>query len=135
MKDLVHSSLRHVFTALAALGTYLALHGAVGPDDVDAVNAAGASLGDGLSVIVAALVARLFLWLSGKAMWPAGDSKTSGSGVTLLALCLCIGSLAVGGLSGCSGVPVRVGIVGPDGTLSYSSKGGLAIDARVHAAK
>lgn len=132
MKDTIATSLRHAFTALAGLGTYLLGHGLIGSEDAPAVNAAGASLGDVLKVVAAALVARLVVWVSGKVV-TGGASDVHG-----WALCLCIGSLAVGGLSGCSAdqlaaaraVPVRFKLITPGGGIGYSSKAGLTVDYR-----
>lgn len=123
MKEILNSFLRHAFTGLAGLGTYLAQHGGIDPTDVPAVNAAGVSLGDALQVIIAILLARLFLWLSGKVVKPGAP--------LLVVLCLCLGSLTVGGLSGCSGMPVTIGLAGPDGTVSYSDKGGLVVTGQL----
>jgi hypothetical protein len=104
MKPIIATSLRHAFTALAGLGGFLLARGAIGADDVQSVNAAGASLGDALSVIAAALVARLMVWLSGMIVTGGAPSVKS------LSLCLCIGTLAVGGLPACSAYPVTASL-------------------------
>ncbi len=138
MKEILQSSLRHAFTGLAGLGTFLALHGWIDPAEVDKANAAGVSLGDGLQVIIAILVARLVLWVSGK-MFANGKLPTADNSATLIVF-MCAGSLIVGGLSGCQsansrGWPVTIGITGPDGAVSYSSKGGLVVEAVIRAEK
>ena len=103
MKDTLLTSLRHAFTALAGLGGFLLAHGAIETADAANVNAAGATLGEALAVIVAALVARLVVFISGKIV--------SGSASSIV-VCLCLGTLAGAGLSACSDYPIT-------GTLSY----------------
>ena len=137
MKAIAATSLRHAFTALAGLGTYLSAHGLIGGADAPAVDAAGASLGDVLAVIAAALVARLAVWLSGKAV-TGGSSR-----VQSLGLAIGLGSLAIGGLSGCSAaqlaalqaIPVNACVLTPNGKVCYSSKAGNEADVDLSAAK
>lgn len=91
----IATSIRHAFTALASLGAFLASHGWLDSADVPAVNAAGASLGDAVGVVVAALVARFVWWV--------GSQIVSGGGVSSVALLLCgCGAAAVGTLPSCS---------------------------------
>lgn len=130
MKDTITSALSHVFAALAGLGTFLTLHGMIGVSDTSAVDTAGASLGDVLAVILAALVARLGVWISSKVL-----NGGSSSGVQVLLLSLFAGTLLAGGLTACSaeqmaavrGIPIHIGIQGPNGSVGYDSKGGLEI--------
>lgn len=132
----VSSALRHAFTALASLGTFLSVHGWISPSDAAGVNAAGVSLGDALAVVAAAVVARLLIWIGGK--FAGGDVSLFTLGASM-----CIGTLAVGGLSACSAdqlaaaraIPIRIGIQGPDASVSYSSKSGLAVEAVIRAEK
>jgi hypothetical protein len=134
MKNIISTSLRHIFTALAGLGTFLAMHGLIGPSDGAAVDVAGATLGDALAVVAAALVARLVVWATGMVV-------TGGvPNVPLWMLSwLCVGTLVAGGLPACSpaqmeaarAIPIRIGIQGPDGAATYSSKGGLQFHAIV----
>ena len=127
MKDTLLTSLRHAFTAFAGLGGYLLAHGAISADDVQSVNTAGASLGEALAVVAAALLARLVIWISGKIV--------SGGSVSMIAMCLCLGMLAVGGLSAChpgsnfdaedwqatAGISFRDPATGAKAGLSFSS--------------
>lgn len=109
MKETIASALRHAFTALAGLGTYLALHGLIGAADTASVNVAGATIGDALAVVAAALVARLVVWVTGK----MGAADKSPLVPVLLVVC---GTLAVGGLPACSpDYPIS-------GSLSYRDK-------------
>ena len=135
MKDTLASLIRHATTALLALGGLLASRDFIDPSDVAAVDAAGVSLQSALVVIVVAIAGRLAIFLAGK-IFPAAAAKLTrpeAGGPLAVMGWIVVGTLAggLGCLPACSnGVPLRIGIVGPDGTVSYSSKGGLAVDYR-----
>lgn len=125
MKATITTSLRTAFVALAGLGTYLFNHGLIDPDAVSQVNDSGATLGDALGVVAAALVARLIWWLGEKV-------KTGGSVPVFALLSYCVlGTLVAGGLSACHGVPVSIGVRVPNGSLSYGSKSGLSGQVKI----
>jgi len=141
--------IRHAVTYLAGIGTYLYQVGAIDASGVDAANAAGASMQDGTAILlslVAVVATRWAINLLGK-IFPATAAKLTGgagSGLPLpVILCgaaagllgLSLPSCSADQLSAARAIPVRIGIAGPQGTLSYSSKSGLELSARVHADK
>lgn len=138
--------LRHFLTFLAGLGGLLATYSVIAPSDVDAVNAAGASLIDPLVVIggaVAAGVTRLAMsWLHKQFLGPARLEKEASGGTSLL-LVVALGTMAgiMGSLPSCSsdlnsrGWPVTVRLEGPDGSVHYSTASGLEVAATVRASK
>lgn len=148
MKETITSILRHAVTGLAGLGGLLAAKGWIAPDDTAAVDAAGANLGAALVVIGSAVAVRLLMM--GLAKFPtlfrlgAGETKGgTGNGASGGAALLLLVSTAAG-FMGClpscapgqlSNVPIRIGIVGPDGSVSYSSKGGLQVEVDASSAK
>lgn len=144
MKAYLTSLLRHALSALLGLGALLASKGLINPDDVDAVSAASASLVDALVVVGVAVVARLIFskvpWLapasSSGSDEPVGssangvDQRAASGGTSGLLLMAGLLALALAALPSCAGVPVRVGIVVPEGEIGYSSKGGLTVQVR-----
>ena len=144
MKAQLTSLLRHALTALFGLGGFLTAKGLISPDDAEAVNAASVSLVDAIVVIVVAVVARLiFSKVPGLAPAsssgsddPAGssangvDQRAASGGTSGLLVMAGLLALALAALPSCAGMPVRVGIVVPEGELGYSSKGGLMIQVR-----
>jgi hypothetical protein len=141
------SQIRHFLTFLAGIGTILVGWHLIDPEQVAAVNAAGAALIDPLLIIagaIAACVARLVLaWITNLFRNGSGELESKGGtppgGAALLFAVL--GTAAVlGGLPSCSpgqlaNVPIRIGIRGPDAAVSYSSKSGLAVDAVIRGEK
>jgi hypothetical protein len=139
---------RHVVTYLIGLLTaWLALH--LAGDDLKAATDAAKALidplvilGGALSVIVARLAMpflnKLFRRDTGNAM-----DDSSGSGMVSLLGLLCMAAGLLGALPSCSPaqiaavreMPIRIGIQGPDAAVSYSSKGGLQVDAVVRGNK
>jgi hypothetical protein len=139
--------IRHTLTFLAGLGGMLVTYSVIAPSEVDAVNAAGSSLIEPLTVIggaIAAGIARLAIgWLRKRFLGPARPGKETSGGASLLMLAA-LGTMAgiMGFLPSCSsgdlnsrGWPVTLRIVGPDGTVSYSPKSGLEVEAEVRATK
>lgn len=128
------SLLRHCFTALAALGAFLATKGIIDPSDTAAVNTAGATIASGLVVILTAVIARLAIVLAAKVKssgWVAGiTDKASG-----WALWLCVSAsagLMVLALPACSTTVTRTTM--PDGTIievTAKSSDAAAIGAAV----
>lgn len=127
------SQLRHLLTFLAGLGGLFLSWQIIAPDQVAAVDKAGADLIDPLIIIIGAVaagIARLALgWISSLFGRGAGEI---GEKMPLWAGLLIGTAAAVGGsLPSCSGAewPVRVGIEGDGYRADYSSKGGLSIHA------
>ena len=131
---------RHALTYLAGLlAAWLTLH--LTGTDLEAAKQAAQALIEPLVVLagfVAVILVRLAMPLF-KNIFPDGMDKETGSaggasgGKLPLGLLLLCGTLAgiMGCLPACSnGVPLRINLTGPDGTASYSSKGGLAVDYR-----
>lgn len=139
MKDLITKTLTTATAALGGLGTYLATKGLIAIGDIDAVNGAGTSLGAALVVILGAVITHL-LMVAGAKLFRRGAGeqeveKSGGSGgTTPLILLACTAAALMGGLPSCS-MPLRVGIAGPDISASYSSKGGLQVDAVIRPEK
>lgn len=114
MKDQLLSLLRHAASGLAGLGALLASKSLIAPDDVDAVNAAGLSLGDSLVVIVGALLMRLLLM--GISRFFPTDGNSTRPGVDVLLVMGTAAALMTTTLSSCSDYPVT-------GSLSYRDPG------------
>lgn len=136
----ITSQVRHFLTFLAGIGTILLGWGLVDPEAVERVNAAGAALIDPLLIIagaVAACVARLVLgWISNVFRRGAGElNNKGGSGGSLPTLLLLCGMAGLMGFSlpSCAavdGLPIKAKVLLEEGTLSYSSKGGLEMEYR-----
>jgi len=101
MKNDLASLLRHAFTALAGLGGFLAAQSLLDPADATAVNAAGATLAESLAVIIAAVLARLLLTLTGK-WFSAGAGESGPAAGGPLVLVGAAGILLMGCLPSCS---------------------------------
>lgn len=133
----IASLLRHALTFLAGLGGLFFSWSIIAPDQVAAVNAAGADLIAPLTIIlgaVAACVARLALsWIF--KIFRHGSGDVTGAG----GLSLWIGVMAAGGLClalpSCSpetrevlkAFPIRTTVVTDYGTVGYSSKSGISV--------
>jgi len=134
------SYLRHILTFLAGLGGLLVSWNLIAPEEVAAVNAAGAELIAPLAVIlgaVAACVARLVIALAGKFFRNGFGENSGGPGGLPLWVVGCMAA-ALMGMPSCtslSQVPIRIGIQSPDAAFSFSSKSGLTMDAVIHAEK
>ena len=136
------SHFRHQLSFLAALGVMLASWHLLAPEQVEAVNKAGAQLIEPLLVILGAIAVflsrQVMAWLSGFLVRKDRSGKgTSGTA----ALLLLIGTAAVismaGALSSCSpdqirvmkDVPIKGCVFTDQGKVCYSSKSGLEVDA------
>jgi hypothetical protein len=138
MKDTLAAAIRTVLVCLAGLGGFLASHGLVDAADAATLNAAGATLQDALAAIATALVMRLMIYLMGKIT----GKEVSISDLPLVTVIGLLGAAAAVGtlLPSCSAsdwaafkaLPIKSCIVTEQGTVCYSSKGGLEIqvDAR-----
>lgn len=133
------SQLRHFLTYLAGLGTALATWHLIAPDQVEAVNKAGADLISPLTVILGAVgvfVFRLAItWLGKIFSGLAGKASGGMSGGTML-LMVCGTMAGIGGcLPSCSAqqlaaaraVPVKACVITPEGNICYSSKAGIEV--------
>jgi hypothetical protein len=128
MKTLITSLLRHSLTALAGLGTLLAARGCVAEEDAEAVNAAGTSMIEVLVVVLAAIFARLLIFLLGKAKNGngSGGGQLYGLGGCLLFMTVGAGSLLS---ASCAQYPISGGLTyydvesGAKGGLSYTQDG------------
>lgn len=136
MKETLLSLVRHALIALLSLGTFLSSRGMIAPEDVEAVNASGATIREALAVAITAMLARLILKFGGK-IYSAhkGDGNPPGSLLLLLGLA----GLATLGLPSCTpaqreaaaAVPVKACYTDAHGnTACYSSKGGIEVDVR-----
>lgn len=128
------SQVRHYLTFLAGLGGLFLSWQLIAPDQVAAVDKAGADLIDPIMIIigtVAAGVARLAIgWISsliGRGASGIGD-RLNGIPVWLglLGTAVVIG----GSLPSCSngGFPITASVLLPEGKLSYSAKGGVNME-------
>jgi hypothetical protein len=137
----IGTHIRHQLTFLAGLGGILLGWNLIAPEEVAAVNEAGAKLIDPLMIIagaVAAFVGRLAIsWVTGVFRRGAGengetDKSGPSGGMSALLLMTCAAGV-LGGLPSCSTAewPLSVGIEGDGYSANYSSKGGLAIRATV----
>lgn len=136
------SHVRHFLTFLAGLGTILLGWNLLAPEQVAEVNAAGGKLIEPLMVILGAVgvfVARLALsWMTRIFRSGSGeldDDPKGGSGGGLPCLLLLCGMAGLMGfcLPSCaavSGMPIKASVLVEEGTLSYSSKGGIEMQYR-----
>jgi hypothetical protein len=138
----IASQIRHFLTFLAGLGGLFLSWQIIAPDQVAAVDKAGADLIDPLIIIIGAVaagLARLALgWIGSLIGLGAGELGNKASGFPVWVGLIATAAL-VGVLPSCSpaqmdalrAVPIRVGVETPDSRVSYSSKGGLVVEARV----
>lgn len=139
----IPSILRHWFTlAATAITAWLVGILLLSTDDQAALAKAVSDLVGPLVIIGTLIVTALWRvaleWITQIFRRGAGEQeveKSGGSGgTTPLILLACTAAALVGGLPSCS-MPLRVGIAGPDISASYSSKGGLQVDAVIRAEK
>ena len=144
MKETIATLLRHAFTALAGLGTFMYSQGYIGSDDVADVNASGAALGNALSAIIVVILVRLFMKFSGKLMDAHAadvDTEKKNDDGGLYGLLLLLGMVGLFGLAlpSCSpsqleaarAVPINACYTSKDGArVCYSSKDGVEVDVR-----
>jgi hypothetical protein len=114
MKEQIYSALRTALTALAGLGGLLASKGAIAPEDVASIDTASIGIADGLAVIGAALLMRLFIFLGGKL------KAVSGGNAALLGMVAAL-LLGLGALPSCAAT------FNPDGSASLSTDPDAAI--------
>jgi hypothetical protein len=132
----IASQVRHFLTFLAGLGGLFLSWQIIAPDQVAAVDKAGADVIDPLIIIIGAVaagVARLALgWIGSLIGRGAGELGNRTSGFSVWVGLIATAAL-VGVLPSCSPgeFPVRVGIEGPGYSADYSSKGGLSVRAVV----
>lgn len=138
MKETIASLLRHAFTALAGLGTFMYSQGYIGAEDVVDVNASGAAMSDALSALVVAILVRLFIKFSGKVIGAHVNDGKNNNGFLGLLLLGAVGLLGFG-LPSCSpsqveaakAVPIKACYTSKDGArVCYSSKDGVEVDVR-----
>jgi hypothetical protein len=143
MKTLATLS-RHGVTYLVGLLTaWLAVH--LAADDLKVATDAANALVEPLVILVGfvgVILARLAMPFFNKIFRrDTGNAMDAGSGsgmVPMLGL-LCMAAGLLGALPSCSGLdpafPIRIGIQGPDAAVSYSSEGGLQVDAVIRGTK
>jgi hypothetical protein len=143
------SILRHQFTAAATFATmWLIAALTLSADDAHKLTEAFQLLIEPLIVIVgivAVAVWRIFLAKAGSAFrLGSGESdKDSAGGLSPCVIALGMAAAFMGALPSCSpaqldaarAVPITFHLIGPDGSVGYSSKGGLVISGTVHADK
>ena len=133
MKEQLTSLLRHAVTALAGLGSFLAYRGIIAAEDSAAVDAAGASIGEAVVVVVVAIVTRALISFMGK----LGLPKIGGSSVSMMTGGLLV-LASTASLMSCAdyqGPRIVFGVEAEQGRVEYdSAKGGtVRVDARVPA--
>jgi hypothetical protein len=136
MKDQLISLLRHATTALAGLGGFLAYRGLIAPEDSAAVDAAGASLGEALIVVLVAVVSRQVIFWMAKMGLGKAVAKSGGSSPLLALGGMLLLLMTAASLTSCAdynGPRIVLGVEHEEGTLSYdSAKGGtVTVNARV----
>lgn len=142
MQTSIAAFLRHFITFLAGLGGLLVTYGLVTPTDAAAVDSAGESLIEPLTIVggaIAAGLSRLLMgWLgfSGDNNFPDDDEPTGKNGYTggrLPGWVLLAGMVGAFGFSppSCSPpgtVPIHASYHKDGLTVGYDSKGGLSVD-------
>lgn len=124
------SFFRHILTFLAGLGGLLVSWNLIAPAEVEAVNQAGAELIAPLTVILGALaacVARLVIAMAGKIFRNGSGENNGGPGGLPLWVVGCMVAVLMG-LPSCTplaGFPIKATFLMQDGSISYSSKGGI----------
>jgi hypothetical protein len=135
MKTTIASLLRHAVTAITGLGAWMFAMGWISEGDLAEVNTALVTIASGLVVVITAIVSRLALALGAKFFGRSSENDEGGKGSGLSALLLILGTtVALGGLPSCAalkGVPIAIGITSDQADVTYSSKGGLTVSARV----
>ena len=122
MNDYIKSLIRHALTGLAVAGALLASKNLIAPSDASAVNAAGASIGDALTVVITAVCSRLFITLSAKIF--AGSSAKPVGGITPLVIGIAALGL-FGGLVSCSSITTTAPSLNAQGQPVYDKSGKL----------
>lgn len=144
MKPKLDSYLRHIFTTLVtALVVMITGYFVLDAEQAKAVTEGLAKMGDGavmVLLVIAPVMGRL-LWAWGSKIFQRGSGETGNSSAGGLGLWMVGCGMAglLGGLPSCTptqmdalrAVPIRVGVETPDSRVSYSSKGGLVVEARV----
>lgn len=138
MKDTLLSLIRHALIALVSLGAFLASRGMIAPEDVEAVNASGATIREALAVALTAMWARLILKVGGMilpALKKGGKGGSGGPGLSLWVLGF--SALCLLALPACTaeqwqairGVPVKACYTDDKGNSAcYSTKDGIEVD-------
>jgi hypothetical protein len=143
MNPKIDSYLRHVFTAwITAAVVALTAWFALDDESVQQITKGFGQIGEGvlivLAVVAPALGRLLWAWLAKvfrSGSGELGNDPKGGSGGGLpciLLLCGMAGLLGLG-LPSCaalSAVPIKASVLVEEGTLSYSSKGGLEMEYR-----
>jgi len=137
LKEELASALRHAVTALAAIGTLLAMRGCIAAEDEAAVNAAGGTIGEALVVIVAAIVARVAISWMGR-IKALAQSGRNAPVLIWATLPLLFGFVVAGSLTSCaeySGPRFVLGLDSEQARVEYdSAKGGtVKVEAKVPA--
>ena len=142
----IQSLARHAVTYLAGIGGLLLSWHLIAPDQVDAVNKAGAELIAPLTIIlgaVAACVARMALtWIFKLFGSGAGERSSNGIGLGLVWVGAAAGLICTA-LPSCSAedrqvwrmIPIRSVFHTDYGSLGYSSKSGISIEVDQRSAK
>lgn len=135
MKETLTSLLRHAFTALLGLGTFMYSQGYIGSDDVADVNASGAAMANALSAIIVVLLSRLFLKFSGKLIDAHVNEEKNDNGFLGLLLLGMVGLFGFA-LPSCSpaqveavrAIPVRASFVDKQGRVwAYDPRTGVSV--------
>jgi hypothetical protein len=143
------SILRHWFiTAATALTVWLVAFLTLSADDAHKLSEALGMLVEPLIVItgiVAVAAWRIFLAKAGSAfrLGSGETDKDSAGGLSPCVIALGMAAAFMGSLPSCSpaqldaarAVPITFHLVGPDGSVGYSSKGGLVISGEIRATK
>jgi len=131
ISNAIASAIRHALAALAVLGTYLASHNLISAGDVATVNGAGLTLGNALTAVITAVIARGLIWLAAILF-----GKSSAPGVTPCLLLACVLFLS---LASCTApqlaeyqaitraVPVTIGGTYNGLSASYNTQTGVTV--------
>jgi hypothetical protein len=138
MKDTLLSLIRHALIALLSLGAFLSSRGMIAPEDVEAVNASGATIREALAVAITAMAARLFLNFGGRFLSASKEDGKGGSGGPGLPLwVLGFSALCLLALPACTAeqwrafrdVPVKACYTDEKGNSAcYHSQTGIEVD-------
>lgn len=143
----IASQVRHYLTFLAGLGGLFFSWLIIAPDQVDAVNKAGADLINPLVIIIGAVAAgvtRLLIgWVSSLFSRGAGGVGKRVNGLSWWTAGIISTAAILGGSPSCTpqqmeaarGIPVKGCVQTDQGTVCYSSKGGLSYEVDVRSSK
>lgn len=154
MQDKIYSAIRHAFTGwILAAVLFLTAKLSLTPEQSKTLSDALTQIGSELMLIIitlAPVVGRiLWAWVgsafrrgSGESVHGDGSSAGPSGGVGLW-IALSTAALCMGALPSCSpafleaarAVPIRIGVETDYGRGSYSSKGGIELDAVIRAEK